>query len=113
MLKGLEISEVTFLDIVKESNSFRFDDVYFGKSNIENQKMIRQKAYEKLSNLSDLITDFGAFSQMNFVTYEETGVLFLRNQNIKNNAVSTADSVFITDDAPKSVIKSERLDNFS
>lgn len=99
MLEGLEISEVFFSYVEKESNTFRFDDDYFSKSNIENQKLIRKKAYEKLSNLSYLITDFGAFSQMNFVSYEESGVLFLRNQNIKNNLVSTADSVCITDEA--------------
>lgn len=78
-----------------KNNTFRFDDVYFSKSNLFKLALIKKNSSDYLINLSSTITDFGAFSQMNFVEYQDEGLPFLRNQNIKNNLVDTEDCVFV------------------
>lgn len=49
-----------------------------------------------LDDISKKITDFGAYSQMNFVEYEKTGVHFLRNQDVGEVFIDESEQIFIS-----------------
>ena len=48
-----------------------------------------------LQEVSKKITDFGAYSQMNFVEFVESGVRFLRNQDVSDFFMNNSDPVYI------------------
>src|SRR3989338_5737879 len=48
-----------------------------------------------LIDVSKKITDFGAYSQMNFVEYSDSGVRFLRNQDVGEFFLQDDDPVFV------------------
>ena len=58
-------------------------------------KKIKKIGYSKLIDLSTQITDFGAFSQTNFIEFLDEGILFLRNQDIKNGMVKNQNNTYI------------------
>jgi type I restriction enzyme S subunit len=65
----------------------------------------------KLIDLTKKITDFGAYSQMNFVEYTHAGVRFLRNQDIGEVIIEDSDSVFISEETyQKLSLKLEEFD---
>ena len=51
-----------------------------------------------LDDISKKITDFGAYSQMNFVEYEKTGVRFLRNQDVGEVFIDDSEQIFISEE---------------
>lgn len=53
----------------------------------------------KLFSKSRRITDFGAYSQTNFIQYKNSGVRFLRNQDIEEIIINDSDKVFIDQSA--------------
>jgi len=94
-LEGLEAVEIQKSYVIKDNKYFRIDDGYFNKRFLKALKQIEVKPFNKLIDVSTLITDFGAFSQMNFVEYIDNGVLFLRNQDVKENNIEVGNSVFV------------------
>ena len=59
------------------------------------EKNLEVFGYECISAYSNKITDFGAFSQTNMITFKDKGVLFLRNQDIREGCIDENNSVFI------------------
>ena len=49
-----------------------------------------------LFDVSKKITDFGAYSQMNFVNFVQKGVRFLRNQDIGEFLINDSDPIYIS-----------------
>lgn len=64
----------------------------------------------RLAELSKRITDFGAYSQMNFVQYTNNGIRFLRNQDIKELFIDDSGSVFISNETYNKLTL--KLDNY-
>lgn len=64
-----------------------------------------------LDDLALKITDFGAYSQMNFVEFTDSGVRFLKNQDVEEFSVSDQDRTFISADVYKKLsLKLEEFD---
>ncbi len=95
LLEGLEAVELDKSIVFKNNKYLRIDNEFFNKRFIKEIIKLEEKPNEKLINISNLITDFGAFSQMNFVNYIEKGVPFIRNQNVKDNLIDTTDIVYV------------------
>ena len=69
--------------IIKKSQlerAYRLDAEYYQPEYLEIYNKL--SACSKLIDVSKKITDFGAYSQMNFVQYASSGVRFLRNQDV-------------------------------
>lgn len=96
MLEGLEIKEIKLSDVRSFTNYFRIDDGYYLKEYLKLDTSIIKFGFEKLNDLTTQITDFGAFSQTNFVSFQSTGYLFLRNQDIKDNYFDSTNCVYIS-----------------
>lgn len=83
-------------EVLKENDELRIDSEYLLKEYTENEKLIKQNEYKLLGDMSYQITDFGAYSQTNMITFYDKGILFLRNQDVKDTYLSLSDNVFIT-----------------
>ncbi|WP_228014734.1 N-6 DNA methylase [Fortiea sp. LEGE XX443] len=95
LMDGLEAVELN-LKFVQEDNKYlRIDNDFFQKKYIQLNKELVKIGFDRLDALSEKITDFGAYSQMNFVEFEEHGIFFLRNQNVKSNYIDLSDCVYI------------------
>lgn len=74
---------------------------------------IRKKLFSSpvLDEISKKITDFGAYSQMNFVEYTESGVRFFRNQDIGESFIEDNEPIYISADVYKKLsLKLEEYD---
>ncbi len=98
LLDRLEVIEVELSSLLVDNSDFRIDDKMFSKLHIKIKKQLNIINSKKMIELSMLITDFGAFSQMNFVEFLDSGVLFLKNHDIKNNYIDTTDSQYVSED---------------
>lgn len=64
-----------------------------------------------LEDISKKITDFGAYSQMNFVEYTGSGVRFFRNQDIGESFIEDNEPIYISNDTYKKLsLKLEEYD---
>lgn len=64
-----------------------------------------------LNEVSEKITDFGAYSQMNFVKYVDSGIRFLRNHDVGEVFINDSDAVFIPPETyNKLSLKLDRFD---
>lgn len=96
MLEGLEVSVLNFSEVKNENKYLRIDDDYFSHAYLKIEKLLKRVKNQKLISVSKLITDFGAFSQMNFVEYLDKGIPFLRNQDIKENIIDFNQVVYVS-----------------
>jgi len=83
--------------VIKKSQlegTLRLDAEYYQPEYLEVRKKLAKSP--SLSNISNKITDFGAYSQMNFVKYANSGVRFLRNQDVGEFFIQDDDPVFIS-----------------
>src|SRR3989344_1471691 len=98
--------------IIKKSElegSLRLDAEYYQPEYLS----IRNKLFSSptLGDISKKITDFGAYSQMNFVEYTETGVRFLRNQDIGDSFIEDSEPIYISGETYKKLsLKLEEYD---
>lgn len=107
----LEVSVLKLSEVKKDNESFRLDSEYFKKEYLENEEKIVKIGFMELEKLSKQITDFGAYSQTNFIDFVSSGVLFLRNQDIKETFVDLGNNVFITQEIfNKLTLKLQELD---
>lgn len=107
----LEVSVLKLSEVKKDNESFRIDSEYFKKEYLENEEKIVKIGFMELEKLSKQITDFGAYSQTNFIDFVSSGVLFLRNQDIKETFVDLGNNVFITQEIfNKLTLKLQELD---
>lgn len=77
----------------------RLDAEYYQPEYLE----IKEKLFTSpnLEDVSKKITDFGAYSQMNFVEYTDEGIRFLRNQDVGEVFINDSDPVFISNETHK------------
>jgi type I restriction enzyme S subunit len=98
LLEGLEISVLNLSDVLDDNITMRFDSEYFRKEYLEIDNNIENNKHNRLLNLCEIITDFGAFSQNNFIEYKDTGDhYFIRNQDIENSFIKN-NKIFIEKD---------------
>ncbi len=96
MLEGLEISVLNLSEVLYDNNTKRLDSEYFKKEFLKIDSNIKSNNFKRLKYLTQKITDFGAFSQNNFIEYLHGGShYFIRNQDIKNSFVDD-DKIFIS-----------------
>lgn len=86
---------------------FRFDSTYFQKQYLHEEKVIRQKSSNTLTALGVELRSFGAYSLNNEVSYQESGVPFIRGVNMKQGRVSFSDLIYINPEANSLLWKSE------
>jgi restriction endonuclease S subunit len=83
--------------ISKAIGEKRIDAEYYTPEALQVEKSILSCFHEKLFSLSKKITDFGAYSQMNNVTYSDMGRhRFIRNQDIKGFYLDYNDNIMIS-----------------
>lgn len=69
----LEVSVLKLSEVKKDNESFRIDSEYFKKEYLENEEKIVKIGFMELEKLSKQITDFGAYSQTNFIDFVSSG----------------------------------------
>ncbi len=74
--------------------ALRLDAEYYQPEYLETRRLLFSSPI--LADVSKKITDFGAYSQMNFVEYIDSGVRFLRNQDVGDFLLQDDDPVFIS-----------------
>lgn len=88
-MDGLEAVEIKYSDLQK-LKTMRIDNEYFTKGYIENEALLQKFGYRSIGEIVGSITDFGAYSQTNFIELQEQGVNFFRNQDVKNNTIDNS-----------------------
>lgn len=88
------MSEISF-NFLTKNKYLRIDTDFFTKSNLILDNRLENYGYDRLIDISKEITDFGAFSQTNLIEFKEKGVLFLRNQDVRESYIDLNDNVFI------------------
>ncbi len=88
-MDGLEAVEIKYSDLQK-LKTMRIDNEYFSKCYIENEALLQKFGYRSIGKIVGTITDFGAYSQTNFIELQEQGVNFFRNQDVKNNTIDNS-----------------------
>lgn len=71
----------------------RLDAEYYQPEYLQIGKLLFSSP--NLLSLCTKITDFGAYSQMNFVKYSDSGVRFLRNQDVGEVSIENSEPIFI------------------
>ena len=105
MLEGLEVVELKLSELQNENWTFRFDSEYLKKQYLKNLECLKNysNGYLKLSNeivhMSGGATPLGA-------NYQESGVPFLRVQNIMQNYFSLTDIVFLSKEQDEEIKRS-------
>jgi hypothetical protein len=80
-LEGLEVSEVLLSELRNGDQTFRIDSEYNLKVYLSLDKALLKYGGKTLATISKQITDFGAYSQTNFIELKEKGIKFIRNQD--------------------------------
>lgn len=88
-----QISEITVEDL--KSNT-RIDAEFYQPFYLKIDELLTAQPY--LIDLCKKITDFGAYSQMNFVNFVEEGLRFYRNQDVGEVFLKTNSPVYIDED---------------
>lgn len=87
-MDGLEAVEIKYSDL-RLLKTMRLDNEYFSKDYIENEKLLQKFGYKTVGEIVSTITDFGAYSQTNFIEFQEHGINFFRNQDVNNNNIDS------------------------
>ena len=90
------MSEVRLSEIQQKKN-FRIDSEYYGKEYLSLESKLDNYETKTIFEICNQITDFGAFSQTNYIEFLNEGILFLRNQDVKESYINLSDNVFISD----------------
>lgn len=107
MLKGLEISEVSFSYLHSSNDILRLDSEYFKKQYINEENLIREINYQKLVELGNTILSFGAYSLNNHITYKTEGIPFIRGINLKKGRIDFNNVLYINNEENNLLYKSQ------
>jgi len=91
-LKGLEVSEVMFKTIVKDTDYFRIDSEFQLHYYLDILKSLQSIKHSLFDEKIELLTD----GKHGGVTLTDSGVIFLRNTNIKEGVIDLSDLRFIS-----------------
>jgi len=97
LVSGLEVREVMLSELLS-NKYFRVDADYYSKKYTNMDSQLTRAGYWLMRQIATEITDFGAFSQTNMITYLDNGILFLRNQDIREGIINLNDNIFIAED---------------
>ena len=90
-----------------EKMSIRMDAEYYQPHYLKNDRMLTQKQWKHLGQLTMNIKSFGAYSLCNLIEYKDKGIPFLRCQDIKDGFVAFSNVFCIDQEANKLLWKSE------
>ncbi|MBR2251950.1 MAG: hypothetical protein IJ881_06030, partial [Neisseriaceae bacterium] len=79
----LEVSVLKYSDAMKDNDSKRIDSEFFKKEYLDIENKIARKGFILFDEIIDFITD-GKHGGVNFT---ESGVIFLKNANLKENLI--------------------------
>lgn len=107
MLEGLEITELSFSEVRRESTKLRLDSGYFAKPMLEAEALIRNypSGYDELGSLFSRFVK-GIFD-INANSYAEAGVPFLRILNLRNGFIDESNLALIPELIHREEIKTE------
>jgi hypothetical protein len=108
-LKGLEVSILSFSEVVAENRDKRIDSQYFRRAALAADALIARLDHEAISDIATDVRSFGAYALTNEFEYQEEGVPFLRGTNYHGNFINFADAYHISEDAHRLLNKSEVL----
>lgn len=90
----LAVSERMLSDTL---SAIRFDAEYFQPHYLENDLLISRKEYQQLGEIIDDIKSFGAYSLTNQISYQETGIPFIRCTDVKSGYVDFSQIFYINE----------------
>lgn len=104
-MEGLEISVVKLSEVISNDIFFRIDAEFYKKSTIKLENNLLKKQSRKFDFFIKEITD----GKHGGVDFKDSGVIFLRNTNIKENYIDISDKKYISESecnqTPRAVIK--------
>lgn len=100
----LAISEKSLSDTV---SAFRFDAEYFQPHYLKNELVIARKDCKTLGDITDDLRSFGAYSLTNQITYQESGIPFVRCTDVKEGYVDFSRVYYIDEITNKLLWKSK------
>jgi restriction endonuclease S subunit len=105
-MSGLEAMEVKLSEVKTSSDIFRVDSFFFAKEFLnDKQALLGMKSCDLISVCDDL-RSFGAYSLNNDVTYQDSGIPFVRCVNMRNGFIDFSDLLYINEQANELLRKS-------
>lgn len=108
MLEGLEINEISLLELKEESNIFRIDSEFFKKSLVLLDRKLRNKPHFFLSGETVVSGPFG--STLTSGSYLDSGIPFIRIENIKTGFFISKENLIYISKSDNERIKSSQLE---
>jgi len=105
LLKGLEVSEVSFSK-VKEIVDFRIDSNSYLKEYLFYDDLLKAKNCKPLIDFAKSIQNFGAYSLCNFINFVPRGIPYLMVQSIGENIIDWDSVKYIDESSHKLLHKS-------
>jgi len=96
--------------IIKKSQlegAHRIDADYFQPEYIEVEKRLNGIETTRVSDISESVVNFGAYSLCNYIVWRDSGIPYLNVENIKDLYIDYEDVKFIDDEVNKILKKSE------
>ena len=90
---------MTNFSIIQKSQlkgTTRMDAEYFQSDFLNIENKLNSIETQKISDISESVVNFGAYSLCNFIKWEESGVPYLNVQDIKNGYVDFSNTKFIS-----------------
>ncbi len=110
MLEGLEVTEINLSNLLIDNRTFRIDSEFLKKEYLQNIQTIKslKKGFSKLKDYIDFMsggaTPLGA-------EYSESGIPFLRVQNIMQNYFNLNDVVYLNEKQDNEIKRSRLIEN--
>ncbi|PIP24472.1 MAG: hypothetical protein CO140_04035 [Candidatus Moranbacteria bacterium CG_4_9_14_3_um_filter_40_7] len=104
---------MTNFSIIQKSQlkgTTRMDAEYFQSDFLNIENKLNSIETQKISDISESVVNFGAYSLCNFIKWEESGVPYLNVQDIKNGYVDFSNTKFISEKVNEILKKSKVLE---
>lgn len=98
------------MSVIKLSNlegAKRFDSEYYQPSYLDARDKIKNIPSKKISEISESVLSFGAYSLCNYIIWKETGIPYIKAENIKEGYIDFSETMFIDEDVNKILKKSQ------
>lgn len=91
-MDGLEAVELRLSEVLQENDTFRYDAEYFGKEYLRLEYDIKKRKNINLEKFIEILTD----GKHGGVTFTQSGVLFIRNNNVLNGSLDISNPKYIS-----------------
>src|SRR3989344_6400340 len=85
----------------------RIDAEYFQPEYLEVEKKLSEITTKKISEISDSVVNFGAYSLCNYIVWQDSGIPYLNVENIKEGYIDFENIKFIDDKVNEILSKSK------